>query len=82
MIVSEYELTLIVGHAGAIFVFVGGYIRLHYTFMKRIITLTKTLDRLAVEHEQLIDFMCQEKGIKREDLPTRHKTVFNGGSNG
>ena len=27
---------------------------------------------LRVEHEQLIDMLCDIKGIKRGDLPTRH----------
>jgi hypothetical protein len=40
------------------------------------IGLAIKIDRLKVEHEMLIDFYCEEKGIKRADLPTRH---INGG---
>lgn len=29
--------------------------------------------KLMVEHEMLVDLMCQLNGIKRSDLPTRHK---------
>ena len=33
------------------------------------------MTKLLVEHEILVDFMCKQNGIKREDLPTRHNGV-------
>jgi hypothetical protein len=33
------------------------------------------MTKLLVEHEILVDFMCEKTGKRREDLPTRHNGV-------
>lgn len=38
--------------------------------------LNRKLNSMLIEHEMLVDLLCSLTGIKREDLPTRHK---NGG---
>ena len=60
-----YEATLIIGHVGAIGAILGGFWRLSWR-----------LGKLTVEHEMLVNFMCKQMGISREDLPTRTHGIF------
>lgn len=74
MVIPSYEATLIIGHVGAIVAILGGYFRLHASVMKKIVALNSRFTEFMVEHEILVDFVCKQSGIKREDLPTRHHT--------
>lgn len=48
---------------------------LHAFNVKRLKELRKEIRKLTVlgvEHEMLVDFMCEMTGRKREDMATRH----------
>lgn len=73
---SHYEATLIIGHVAAVVSVMGTYFRLHWKFMRRMAEMNRTLTKFLVEHEIVVDYICKQQGIKREDLPTRHVGGF------